>query len=149
MTYTLGEAAKATGLSKPTISKAITSGKLSAIKNENGSYTIDPAELFRVYRAAGSNSKQQPENLRMETPEQLAEMLKKEQEERERERGQLLTQIDDLRRRLDEEATERRKLTALLTHQPEKKPEAAPDPAKQETAKRPKKRGFLGMFRKA
>jgi excisionase family DNA binding protein len=124
MTYTLGEAAKATGLSKPTISKAIKSGKLSAIKNENGSYTIDPAELFRVYKAANSNGKQQPEILRTETLEQLAEMLAKEQQERERERGQLLTQIEDLRRRLDEEATERRKLTALLTHQPASKPKA-------------------------
>jgi hypothetical protein len=60
----------------------------------------------------------------METPEQLAQMLEKEQEERERERGQFITQIEDLRRRLDEEATERRKLTALLTHQPEAKPKA-------------------------
>lgn len=143
MTYTLGEAAKATGLSKPTISKAIKSGKLSAIKNENGSYTIDPAELFRVYKAADSNGQRQPEILRMETPEQLAKMLEKEQEERERERGQFITQIEDLRRRLDEEATERRKLTALLTHQPEPK---TPSERKPEA----KKRGFWGgMFGKS
>jgi anti-sigma factor RsiW len=41
-------------------------------------------------------------------------------EERERERNQLNGQIDDLRRRLDSEAEERRKLTALLTDQREK-----------------------------
>jgi hypothetical protein len=34
--------------------------------------------------------------------------------------------VTDLRRRLDDEAAERRRLTALLTHQPEPKPEAAP-----------------------
>jgi hypothetical protein len=31
--------------------------------------------------------------------------------------------IQDLRHRLDEESAERRKLTALITHQPEQKPE--------------------------
>lgn len=42
-------AAKEVGKSTPTITRAIKKGKLSAIKNENGGYEIDPAELFRVY----------------------------------------------------------------------------------------------------
>jgi len=46
---TLGQAAKETGLSKPSISKAIKTGRLSAVKTENGEYQIDPVELFRVY----------------------------------------------------------------------------------------------------
>ena len=116
MTYTLGEAAKATGLTKPTLSKAIKSGKLSAVRNENGSYTIDPAELHRVFPPVSSNQQNECKPLRLETPLQLVQMLEKEQEERERERRHLENQIDDLRRRLDEEAAERRKLTALLTH---------------------------------
>lgn len=49
MAYTLGEAAKATGRSKATISKAIKSGRISATKNEIGTFHIDPAELHRVY----------------------------------------------------------------------------------------------------
>lgn len=49
MAYTLGEAAKATGKSKATISKAIKSGRISAIKDETGTFQIDPAELHRVY----------------------------------------------------------------------------------------------------
>ena len=49
MPYTLGQAAKATGLSKPTLSEAIKKGKISAARNENGSFSIDPAELHRVY----------------------------------------------------------------------------------------------------
>lgn len=124
MTYTLGEAAKATGLTKPTLSKAVKSGKLSAVRNENGSYTIDPAELHRVFPPASSNQQNECKPLRLETPLQLAQMLEKEQEERERERNQLANQIDDLRRRLDEAeaarreaATETRRLTLLLTHQ--------------------------------
>jgi len=49
MVYTLGEAAKATGKSKATISKAIKSGRISAKKGETGAYKIDPSELHRVY----------------------------------------------------------------------------------------------------
>ena len=49
MVYTLGEAAKATGKSKATISKAIKSGRVSARKDETGTFHIDPSELHRVY----------------------------------------------------------------------------------------------------
>lgn len=49
MAYTLGEAAKATGISKASISRAINSGRISAVKNESGSFSIEPVELHRVY----------------------------------------------------------------------------------------------------
>lgn len=46
----LKEAAEQTGKTKPAILKAIHKGRISAHKNENGEWEIDPAELFRVYR---------------------------------------------------------------------------------------------------
>lgn len=49
MIYTLGEAARSTGKSKATISKAIKSGRISAHKGDNGVYSIDHSELHRVY----------------------------------------------------------------------------------------------------
>jgi hypothetical protein len=49
MRYTLGTAAKATGKSKTTLQRAIVSGYISAIKLEGGGYSIDPAELHRVF----------------------------------------------------------------------------------------------------
>ena len=55
MVYTLGEAAKATGKSKATISKAIKSGRVSAHKDESGTFHIDPSELHRVYPPAVSS----------------------------------------------------------------------------------------------
>lgn len=55
MVYTLGEAAKATGKSKSTISKAIKSGRISAKKGETGTFEIDPSELYRVYPATVEN----------------------------------------------------------------------------------------------
>jgi hypothetical protein len=54
MSYTLGDAARATGKAKPTIAKAIATGRVSAERNEDGSYRIDPAELHRVYPMIGS-----------------------------------------------------------------------------------------------
>jgi hypothetical protein len=50
-------------------------------------------------------------------------------EERERERQQMQATIDDLRRRLDVEGEERRRLTLMLTHRPEQPPPEAPKTA--------------------
>lgn len=49
MIYTLGQASKATGISKPTLSKAIKNGKISASKDEKGVFAIEPVELHRVF----------------------------------------------------------------------------------------------------
>jgi hypothetical protein len=49
MEYTLTSAAKAVGVHKASIHRAIKSGKLSARRLEDGTYRIDPAELSRVY----------------------------------------------------------------------------------------------------
>jgi hypothetical protein len=49
MVYSLKDAAAAAGKGKPAILKAIQSGKISAEKNANGEWQIEPAELHRVY----------------------------------------------------------------------------------------------------
>ena len=45
----LGQAAKVAGVGKTTVQRAITAGRLSATRNSDGGYAIDPAELARVY----------------------------------------------------------------------------------------------------
>jgi hypothetical protein len=50
--FSLSQAAKHAGVSKATIHRAIKSGRLSAIRQDDGSYQIDPAELHRVYEVA-------------------------------------------------------------------------------------------------
>ena len=60
--YTLGEAAKATGKSKAAISKAIKSGRISASKQTDGVYKIDPSELHRVYPPVSVNSEPEPQD---------------------------------------------------------------------------------------
>ena len=68
MVYTLGEAAKATGKSKATISKAIKSGRISAKKDETGTFNIDPSELHRVYPPTVSNKQNEtPVNASVKT----------------------------------------------------------------------------------
>jgi len=67
MAYTLGEAAKATGKSKATISKAIKNGRISAHKDETGTFHIDPSELHRVYPPSTSSEQ-------MDTPEITIDM---------------------------------------------------------------------------
>ena len=47
MTYTLATAAEVAGKTKPTIWRAVKSGKISATRLEDGSFRIDPAELGR------------------------------------------------------------------------------------------------------
>jgi excisionase family DNA binding protein len=133
--FTLGEAAKQAGVSKPTLSKAISNGRLSAEKQPDGSYRIQPAELFRVYPPEiFGNRLGQSEVDEIETVSGdglaaseiavLRERLALLTAERTRERELLTDQIQDLRRRLDAEAEsrradaeERRKLTAVLTDQ--------------------------------
>lgn len=47
--FSLGQAARAAGVGKTTLARAIRSGRLSATRQEGGGYVIDAAELARVY----------------------------------------------------------------------------------------------------
>lgn len=46
---TLSQAAKATSKSKSTLNRAIKSGRLSATRNADGTFSIDPSELARAF----------------------------------------------------------------------------------------------------
>jgi excisionase family DNA binding protein len=49
----LREAAEQAGVSKSTIFRAVQRGRLSAPRDHDGNFAIDPAELFRVYPPPG------------------------------------------------------------------------------------------------
>lgn len=90
MSYTLGMAAKATGKSKTTIQRAIAKGNISAHKEKNGRYSIDPSELHRVFPMLSTDTVAQPSQVDTsrppdETPlqvkvEALEAMLERERE---------------------------------------------------------------------
>ena len=59
--HTLGTAAKATGMAKSTIHRAIKRGIISARPTMDGrGYEIDPAELHRVYPPVAPSSSAEP-----------------------------------------------------------------------------------------
>jgi hypothetical protein len=116
MPYTLGQAAKATGKSKPTIQRAIKAGRLSAVRKDDGSYEIEPVELHRVYAVLPHDSNLSS-SVKQSVPPSETGLLQAELAGVRGELEQVKSERDDLRRRLDAEAEERRRLTLLLTDQ--------------------------------
>lgn len=123
--FTLSSAAKELGKSKATISRAIHSGKLSAVKNESGGYKIQASELFRVYprneTKRPQKNEKQPTSGTHETPIENIELraeLKaiKETQEIYKER------IEELKKERDE-WREQSKLLALTNQNRQKEPE--------------------------
>jgi hypothetical protein len=115
MALTLGQAAKTAKVSKAAIHQAIGTGRLSATKDDLGRWQIDPAELSRLYPLNPIQGEEVDDSERPNLPTQ-----RETDALRERIAAQEET-IADLRRRLDQEAEERRliqtRLTALLTDQ--------------------------------
>lgn len=111
------QAAEMVGRSKAAIIKAIREGRISAEKDGNGEWRIEPVELLRVYQPANTDtptdtaqvnngSQAQVNGLQAEI-EGLRELV-----------DTLKSERDDLRGRLDRGDEERRQLTArLLTDQ--------------------------------
>jgi len=134
MMLTLGQAAKETGLAKSAISRAIKSGRLSAVRQENGNFSIDPAELFRVY-PSNSNGQLQKERLathdgtvgqhrEVEVLRELIEQIKSERDSLRMERDKLITVIQ-----------EQAGTVKNLTHQPETAANQNRPPEKQTTVR--------------
>jgi chromosome segregation ATPase len=115
MKYTLSKAAAATGKNKATIQRAIKNGKISAGKNSSGTYEIDPSELHRVYPATPQRVAQHNTSNDAQHPDKHDKTMKVKlyllEAERERERDQLQSTINDLRSRLDRSEE---RITALL-----------------------------------
>lgn len=151
MKYTLGQAAKETGVSKPTLSRAVKKGDLSAEGGGGTPYKIDPSELGRWlsgYRER--NPESTATTTPADTPETpnvnndleaevnaLREQIAREETERARERVQLEAHIADLRGRVERAERKEDQLMAQLTDQRESKAAAV---------ELPQKRGFFARF---
>lgn len=68
MKLSASQAAKKTGKSVPTITRAIKSGKISAEKTKSGGYQIEASELFRVFNAVTEEPNVKGNVLGNETP---------------------------------------------------------------------------------
>ena len=168
MSWSLSEAARETGLSKSTISRAIKSGKVSAQRQDDGSYRIEPAELFRVYprvaqplepapnvvHDAVRNQREEPlatpsieeEKLRVENA-MLREMLEREREDRrEAQEKERSDREEERRTHADTVADLRKRLdTASAQVLALAKPE---QPVASDPKEPPAKRGLFGWLRR-
>lgn len=130
MSYSLAQAAAATGRDRSTLLKAIKSGKLSANRDSaTGAWQVDPAELARVYGIGNSEANSEPSiggsqaDMRLQLEVERTKTAGLEARLTDMERVN-----DDLRRRLDQADTDRRqaldrlavaqeRIAALLTDQ--------------------------------
>jgi len=128
----LNKAAKEAGIAKSTLLEAIRNNRMTAPKNDKGHYEIDPAELFRVFPKPSSTEQTEPtptthknhnltSALEVEV-KMLREQINATDLERERERGQMSEQIEDLRGQLERQSADHRQALAVLTDQRENQP---------------------------
>jgi hypothetical protein len=105
---TLTQAAQQANRTRSTLFKAIKSGRLSATKDEQGHFLIDPSELSRVYNTVNVSLVVQTEQADTSANTSAMEALKRENEL--------------LRKQLDREIVQadhwRNQATMLLTYQP-------------------------------
>jgi len=114
---TLGQAAKMTGKSKPTIAKAVNSGRISGKKGKDGIYQIEVSELLRVYDAK-SEAKSEPLVLTQGMSEKVAELEKKYLEEKLQDSERRMLKLEQERDQAIQDAREdRAKFMALLEDQ--------------------------------
>lgn len=121
---TVADAARRVGKSKATLLRAIKSGTISAARDAaTGAFRLDEAELHRVFaavppangaakatHAAADEASCSALRAQLEAAAARIEELRDSQRTRD-------DTIADLRRRLDAEAEERRRLTAILADQ--------------------------------
>ena len=124
------KAAKEAGIAKKTLLEAISSGRLTAAKNDKGHWEIDPAELFRAYPKTSftesekpqptpqENHQKQPETSVLEVEvKMLREQIERMDAERDRERSQLAEQIEALKAQAERQSADHRQALAALTDQ--------------------------------
>lgn len=136
--FPVSEAAKRAGVERTTLYRKLKKGDISAHSDPSGNKFIEASELLRVYPEADlaegfatEGQQLQSSGFQQRATASENSLLQREIEvrdekistlerERERERRDAQTTIDDLRRRLDQEAEERRRLTLMLTDQRER-----------------------------
>ena len=115
--YSLKQAADAVGRGKPAILKAIKSGRISAHKDDNGQWQIDPAELHRVYpmltgNGSGSETGEREEIVRsLSKLDREIELLRERLGEKDELIADLRTERDRLLAVIETQATQVKQLT--------------------------------------
>lgn len=109
----LREAVKAFNVSRPTLTKALNSGKLSGIRNAKGQWEISPSEMARVYHPRATEvgstvhdeqgkftTRNTPENMEMERLKADLALAEARADAAEKLAQERADRIEDLRRML-------------------------------------------------
>ena len=116
MAISLAQAAEATGRDRSTILRSIKKGTISATRDQRTqAWMVEAVELFRIFPPMHAEAMPQPAQAAAEVHRPESDVLLARLEAAEARLADKDAVIDDLRRRLDTEAEERRRLTALLT----------------------------------
>ena len=129
MSYTLTQAAKATGKSRQALHQSIKSGKISATRDTNGAWGIEPSELYRVYPPIKVDTNSIDSGIKnLTSRDSEIDLLNRVIDEKERLISSQETMIQslesvisDLMVRLDNERDERQRLTVALLPGPKKR----------------------------
>jgi len=105
MSLSPAEAAKHIGLTKQSVIKAIRSGRLSATKDANGGWSIEPVELFRVWPAVNQDRGKVAPQVDAGLPPENSEIV-----------ALLKGQIDLLRSQLEDVRADREDIRADRNH---------------------------------
>lgn len=120
MKYTAGQAAQAANVSTATITRAIKSGKISAVKDHAGAWQIEPVELHRVFhikspaKDSAIQMKRDAMPLQDSALQAEVEVLRARLEASETLNADRADQIQYLRAQVETEAAERRRAQAIL-----------------------------------
>jgi len=123
MVLSLNRASKDGKVAKTTLQRALENGEISATKNDKGHWQIDESEFGRWLSGRSTEylktSSENPPGTPIGTPEKTTNNSVLEAEvnllrERLSDKDDV---IEDLRKRLDGETDERRRLTAMITDQ--------------------------------
>ena len=105
----ISEAAKQVGKSVSAINKAIKSGRLSAEKNGNGQWVVQPSELFRLWKPSeqvsnGNNTSNNLNDVGINGLKREIELLRELINRADLENGRLVQQMETFRILADQRA---------------------------------------------
>ena len=115
MHLTLSQAAKQVGINKATLSRYIKQGKISAVKQEDGSYHIDPSELDRLRELMGADTRDVTPRIQLSSTGEIA-LLRELLAEKDRTMAEKDRLIQNLLQERDEWREQCKKQLVLLPH---------------------------------
>jgi molecular chaperone GrpE (heat shock protein) len=121
MNLSLNQAAKQAKVAKTSLLTALKNGDVSGTKSEKGHWQIEESELLRWIGTRSSKPVSNSHEIHLDPPDKPIEnrVLEREIELLRERLADKDAVIDDLRRRLDEESEDRRKLASRLLAGPE------------------------------